>query len=1476
MSIECRLHDFYVTNSKDTTDQDESNSSDSSASTKRKPKQNADIYKIQMFGMDEKGQKYSVLIKDFHPHFYVKVPDSWKSRDLANFISHLKSKLKKFDRNTLIEDLCKFKLRGDFAGFSNERKFKFVKLVFSNMAGFYNINRLWYRDQILKANGYRYNNENLRIYESNIAPLLRCFHITGVSPSGWIRLPKRKYRTIENNTTCDFSFEISHKDIVSLPDKETIVPFEQVSMDIEADSSHDDFPLPCKTYHKSATNIIDILDRPENKKNTYNDWEAKLHDVVLAMFDYKDMGNVVYRAYPKQMPSLAELNVMINMWITTPITVLKEGMSESALYAQSIECAFKKKEQMAIAEAKANEERAAKALAAANAALNGFSANNNTGSNADGDDTDDDNDSIPEDGGGDVDAADVDCNNDLADNVTIIDILMDDAIDRTKKLTIINDTMCSAFPPLEGDKCTFIGSSLMRYGESEPHLNWCGVLGTCTKPTKSDVNLQIVTFPTERALLLGWRDFIVKHRPDFMYGFNTTGFDFEFMYRRSVELDCTEEFLKLSRINDHVCGVWSSAEHCYKLTEKVIPLASGDHILHYPEIPGCPQIDMLNQTRKRQTNLESYKLDDVASFYMADSISSIIWDERANVSKCYTKNITGLYDDFYIKAQIVGNSKNYYTNPVTNSQKIRVSKVYRNVDGKNWFEVPGDIMLPTFVDRDNNAVKINKIDAPKKQKSDDLTPQFTRFYTTTPHTLITGESVDISVIGNSKVKKSVTIAAVDNNGQWFDVEGKTSPLEKTVSWCFVKDDVNHLDIFRMTKGSDDDRLAIAKYCINDCNLPLQIANKTMILTAFIEDAKLCWVPVSFVALRGQSIKLASFMALMARGSNKLIPVLPKGEETDAFDGATVLDPAIDIYVDHPIPVLDFASLYPSSECSENISHDTKVLCKSYDLSGNLMPDSVYGECDENGKFIYDNLPGHTYVDIEFPIYRKVRKSAAAGAVWVKKCIGYRITRFAQLPHGKKGIMPKVLTELLAMRKSVRALIPLQTDPFLANTYDQRQLSIKGLANSLYGGTGCITSIFYDLDIAAATTAIGRKMLLNAKNIVEECYGDGTEVTLKNGEKYLTYAKNVYGDTDSLFINPNVTNLDGSQVDRARILEIVIEVAQQISALISGFLKPPHDFEYEKTYYPFLIFRKKGYTGIKYTFDVNDGHRAEMGVANVRRNYVQIVKEIVSGMFDIILSEKDIIKSMDYLIGYIQDIIDGKIPLEHLVLTKSLNSFYKKPKSVPHKVLADRITARDPGNQPKSGDRLSYAFIINKNKKALQGERIETLDFIRNNNLKIDYGYYIKKQLQKPTQQIIALGLEHILHTKNPAKLAALKADSDKIYKMYKIIPKQTEYDDGTDDQIDNDPENAEIECIKERRRKCKRDITKLRNKIVNEYVFDKFIIDVNNQANNQKSIINSFSSGGSATKSATVSTASGPKISKKAAAMLKIKCVKPG
>jgi DNA polymerase elongation subunit (family B) len=345
-------------------------------------------------------------------------------------------------------------------------------------------------------------------------------------------------------------------------------------------------------------------------------------------------------------------------------------------------------------------------------------------------------------------------------------------------------------------------------------------------------------------------------------------------------------------------------------------------------------------------------------------------------------------------------------------------------------------------------------------------------------------------------------------------------------------------------------------------------------------------------------------------------------------------------------------------------------------------------------------------------------------------------------------MPAILEELLAARKSTRKLIPLQTDEFMKNILDKRQLSIKVTANSLYGQLGASTSAFYEPDVASATTATGRKLLFYGRDIIEQCYHN-LEITLSDGRKVITNAECVYGDTDSVFFKFNLKDAEtGKKIINKEALIYTIELAKQAGELASKFLKKPHDLEYEKTFWPWALLSKKRYVGMLYEDDPDKGKMKFMGIVLKRRDNAPIVKDIYGGVVEILMKEKSIKKSIEFVDKSLENLINGEVIMEKLLVTKSLRGYYKNPKQIAHKVLAERIGLRDSGNKPGSGDRINYAYIKNPDKKALQGEKIETPGFIKENNLILDYSHYISNQIMKPLLQLYALELEKIQQFKD--------------------------------------------------------------------------------------------------------------------------------
>ena len=235
------------------------------------------------------------------------------------------------------------------------------------------------------------------------------------------------------------------------------------------------------------------------------------------------------------------------------------------------------------------------------------------------------------------------------------------------------------------------------------------------------------------------------------------------------------------------------------------------------------------------------------------------------------------------------------------------------------------------------------------------------------------------------------------------------------------------------------------------------------------------------------------------------------------------------------------------------------------------------------------------------------------------------------------------------------------------------------------------------------------------------------------------------NTDSCFLKYNTYSENDVELKDKERLRYGIQKSINLSNDIRLILRKPHDLEYEKTFYPFILFSKKRYIGYLYEEDWNITPKLKyMGIVLKRRDNANIVKIFYKGIITRLLEDKTIDSAVEFLKEKLEELICGKFPMEDLTITKTLRGYYKNPAGIAHKVLADRMGERDPGNKPSSNDRIPFVYINvkeRKGQKILQGDRVEHPDYIRENNLKINYKFYITNQLQRPIMQIFELCLK---------------------------------------------------------------------------------------------------------------------------------------
>jgi DNA polymerase elongation subunit (family B) len=1177
-------------------------------------------FSIRLFGRTRDNESIYIQADNFKPCFYVKVDSRLRNNHISKIIDDIKKRV--FPKQN-VDELKKYELvsKCDFYGFTNNKNFNFIKLTFDN----YDVMRsyVWAFETtklfipcISKKMG------KLKLYESNILPLLRCMHTQQLGAVGWASINKNNLQDLGKVTCCKNNFATDYKNITPLNDK-SIQKFIIAGLDIECTSEDGTFPQP----------------------------------------------------------------------------------------------------------------------------------------------------------------------------------------DR--------DT----------DKVIQIGITYSRFGEEEcfhKHI-------LCLNETENLDGITVEWFKTEEELLCALPKHLREYDPDIIVGYNTFGFDFEYLYERSKKLGINLKFSRLSRVNN---------ENSEFIRHPLASSALGDNLLKYFKMTGRILID-LYKVVQREYKLSSYKLDSVASNFIRDVVIDITNQEKTFIIK--TKNSYGLNLGQYVSITYLDNNIEF-----------------KYLDGK----------------------KFKIIDF----KKDTITCE-----------------------GNINVKE-----LTDKHYKIF--------------WCQNKDDVSPNDIFSMFKKTPHDRAIVAKYCVQDCVLCNKLMNKLQVIPNNVGMANVCNVPLSFIFLRGQGIKIFSLVSKFCMERGFLIPTIKhkkkltdeqkleeqkkldkqienfertlyrrednkKNENEDEdedddetkYEGAIVFPPKSGVHFE-PVIVLDFASLYPNSMIFRNLSHETLVM-------------------DEN----YDKLPGYRYNEI---LYKNEDGS-------ITTC------RFAEKLDGTKGIIPQILMNLLVARKATRKLMESEKDPFMVKILDSLQLAYKITANSLYGQTGASTSSIYLKKIAASTTATGREMLKFSKFFVENVFTNLVNLALDDKDKFYeeinkyymfypdevdigdekihihtdkkllidnkkfsrneigydldfkinnpildnktkfyedfknyfdeklwsdfvndllnmnifmrdefvngfvelllstkpkknTFYKNhvnkfeklsldkekyicwfekifnlenkkdfcvkfiefvnnigftnkkdffdkfyvtmnklldgfhikfevIYGDTDSVFCVPHIkNNKTGEILKDKHSLEIGIILGIWGSICICTKLPSPMAQEYEKVLWPLALISKKRYVGNLYEKNTSKYYQKSMGNVLKRRDNAQIVKIIYGGIINLILNLRDPIGAIKFVRDTLMKIITGKYKMDKFVITKTLNANYKNRLNIVHAVLADRIAERDPGNKPQINDRIPYVYfenpeiLKNSKEKVLQGERVETPEYILGHNLKIDYLFYITNQIMKPCIEILDL------------------------------------------------------------------------------------------------------------------------------------------
>ena len=328
----CKLVSFNSFDQEIYTSEDECSENDEESSISKFSCCNKE-YVIQLFGLDQNKKTSMVLVKNFNPYFFIKVDDTWTRSHMTRLISDMYRSVG-FKSDYYADTIVNYKLvkYKKLYGFNGGKKCQFVKVSFINEQAFKKFKRLWYTDlgqdkepQLTTFTSNKYKTE---LYEAKITPILKFFHDNNISPSGWIKIDKSKLNRSDIKTSCTYSYQVDYKNIESDIDNETSVPYKIMSFDIEASSSHGDFPLAEKDYYKLAENIVDL-----------NNYDISLLDILRAAYGFSDkISDMIDIVYLKNQIQESQLNIYIEK------TLIPSNLLKNPIYpSKPLKRSFKQK-----------------------------------------------------------------------------------------------------------------------------------------------------------------------------------------------------------------------------------------------------------------------------------------------------------------------------------------------------------------------------------------------------------------------------------------------------------------------------------------------------------------------------------------------------------------------------------------------------------------------------------------------------------------------------------------------------------------------------------------------------------------------------------------------------------------------------------------------------------------------------------------------------------------------------------------------------------------------------------------------------------------------------------------------------------------------------------------------------------------------------------------------------------------------------
>ncbi|VDL91322.1 unnamed protein product [Schistocephalus solidus] len=487
-------------------------------------------------------------------------------------------------------------------------------------------------------------------------------------------------------------------------------------------------------------------------------------------------------------------------------------------------------------------------------------------------------------------------------------------------------------------------------------------------------------------------------------------------------------------------------------------------------------------------------------------------------------------------------------------------------------------------------------------------------------------------------------------------------------------------------------------------------NEALLLHAFNEQGYLvpdppCYAGAGVGGKRGGSHHDRDTIAqeTLTEGEEYVAAAGAGGRRKPAYTGGLVLEPkkgesglsharvrleTFGSFYDSYILLLDFNSLYPS-------------IIQEFNLCFTTMDRSFLTATSTD-----DATQSNDSQDLISALIASVTSGGGSNGT------GANGDQQSRLPTSRAlGILPMELRRLVDSRREVKKLIATagDSDPVRCAQWNIRQMALKITANSVYGCLGFAASRFCARGLAALVTGLGRALLINTRDVVEN----------------MNYEV-IYGDTDSIMVNTNSKDLLNA-------LSIGEKVKHEVNRRFRLV-----ELDTDGVFAAMLLLAKKKYAALSIVNPLAYAEKlrarqpsqepnvrtaalpppppptkAELkGLDIVRRDWCRLAAGVGRACVDALLSGKPSEEVLDQIHAHLRTVTEqvrqGTLPLPEFVITKpspdhTLQMLTKNPEDYPDAKLQPHVQVALRFNQATN---LGGAAATSSSRRFRAGDTVE--------------------------------------------------------------------------------------------------------------------------------------------------------------------------